>query len=203
MGARAEVDYHARVSRPLVLLSGFGAFERVRRNPSGALARALAARPPRAWRVADVVLPVSFARAPEAWDRRYRALRRPALLLALGVSKEESFRLERFGRPRLRRVARPDVDGALPALHSRHGPALETELELGRLARALRARGLGPLRVSRSCGGYVCERIYHHVLARGQEAGIPALFLHVPPLARVPLERQEAFVRALLEELAT
>ena len=191
------------VSRPLVLLSGFGVFERVQRNPSGLLARALAARPPHGWRVAAALLPVSFARAPETWERRFRGLARPALLLSMGVSKEASFRLERFGRPRLKPVARPDVDGELPVAHSRSGPVLESPLDLVGLARALRARGLGPVRVSRSCGGYVCERICHHVLERGQEAGIPALFLHVPPLAHVPLARQERFVRALLEELAS
>lgn len=201
---RAARDYHARVALPLVLLSGFEAFERVQRNPSGALARALAARPPRGWRVAGVVLPVSFARAPHAWDRRHEALTgRPALLLAMGVSKEASFRLERLGRPRLRHVARPDVDGELPARHSRRGPALATSLDLARLARALRRRGLGPLRVSRSAGGYVCERLYHHVLVRGGRAGIPALFLHVPPLARVPLAVQLDFLRALLDELGS
>jgi len=191
------------MTRPLVLLSGFGAFERVQSNPSGALVRALVVRPPVGWRVAGVELPVSFARAPRAWDRRRAGLRRaPQLLLALGVSKERSFRLERFGRPRLRRVPRPDVDGESAALHSRPGPALESPLELAPLARALRAHGLGPLRVSRSCGGYVCERIYHHVLVRGREQRIPALFLHVPPLAHVPLRQQLAFVRALLAELA-
>jgi len=160
------------------------------------------ARPPRAWRVAGVVLPVSFARAPREWDRRFRRLSAaPTLLLALGVSKEASFRLERTGRPHLRRVARPDVDGDLPAIHSGSGPALATSLDLARLARSLRRRGLGPVRVSRSCGGYVCERIYHHVLARGRAAGIPALFLHVPPLAHVPLTQQKRFLRGLLEEL--
>ena len=190
------------MSRPLVLLSGFGAFERVRANPSGALVRALAARPPAGWRVAGVELPVSFARAPRVWDRRRSALRgRPELFLALGVSKEGTFRLERFGRPGLKRVARPDVDGELAAAHSRPGPALETPLDLGAVARALRLRGLGPLRISRSCGGYVCERIYHHVLVRGRAQRVPALFLHVPPLAHVPLRRQERFLRALLEEL--
>lgn len=184
-------------------MSGFGAFERVRSNPSGALVRALSARPPEDWRVAAVELPVSFARAPQAWDRRRASLRRaPDLLLALGVSKERAFRLERFGRPRLRRVARPDVDGELPARHSRPGAALETPLDLRRLARALRRRALGPLRVSRSCGGYVCERIYHHVLVRGREEGIPALFLHVPPREQVPVAAQERFLRALLAELA-
>jgi hypothetical protein len=40
------------------------------------------------------------------------------------------------------------------------------------------------------------------VLERGVERGVPALFLHVPPLERVPLARQVPVVRALLVELA-
>jgi len=189
---------------PLVLVSGFGAFERVGANPSAAIARALGRRPPRGWRVAAVELPVSFARAPQAWDAFRRGLRgRPALFLALGVSKEASLRLERLGRPRLKAVRRADVDGDLPRAHSRRGPALETPLDLGRLARALRARGAGPVRVrvSSSAGGYVCERIYHHVLVRAREEGLPALFVHVPPLRRVPLATQVRLLRCVLDEL--
>lgn len=187
---------------PLLLVSGFGAFERVSSNPSAALARDLARRPPPGWRVAAVELPVSFARAPATWDAFRKSLRgRPALFLALGVSKEAPFRLERYGRPRLKLVARPDVDGALPRKFSRSGPTEETTLDLTRLVRALRSRSGPGVRVSRTAGGYVCERISHHILRRAREEGVAGLFLHVPPERFVPLARQARFVRRLLAEL--
>ena len=192
----------SRMLPPLVLVSGFGAFERVSANPSAALARTLARRPPPGWRVAAVELPVSFARAPEAWDTFRRSLRgRPALFLALGVSKEASFRLERFGRPRLKIVRRPDVDGGLPRQFSRPGPTLECMLDLQRLLEALPRESGVRARVSRSAGGYVCERMCHHVLARGREEGVPALFLHVPPARFVPVGTQIRVVRGWLSAL--
>lgn len=187
------------VLRPLVLVSGFGAFERVSKNPSLALARALARRPPAGLRVEAVELPVSFARAPAVWDRFRRSVRRrPVLFLALGVSKEAPFRLERFGRPRLKHVRRPDVDGALARQFSRSGPALECPLDLRRLVQDLPREPGVRVRASRSAGGYVCERMCHHVLARGREEGLPALFLHVPPARFVPLETQVRVVRGWL-----
>src|SRR5262245_28021609 len=164
-----------------MLASGFGAFEQVQRNASGEVALALAARPPRGWRVRSGVLPVSFRRAPDAWDELRTGLgaERPAFLLALGVHKEPGFRIELRARPRVLRADRPDVDGAVtPA----DGPELATSLPVGRRARELselESLGAGRVWVSRDRGGYVCERIYHHVLGRSLELGVPALFVHV------------------------
>jgi pyrrolidone-carboxylate peptidase len=185
-----------------VLVSGFGAFERVIENPSWAIARALQRRPPPGLKVEAVELPVSFARAPAVWDRFRRSLRRrPAFFLALGVSKEAPFRLERFGQPRLKHVRRPDVDGGLPRQFSRRGPGLECVLDLARLAHDLPCEPGVRVRVSRTAGGYVCERMSHHVLARGRKEHVPALFLHVPPLRCVPLETQIRIVRRWLTVL--
>lgn len=188
----------------LVLVSGFGPFERVGLNPSGEIAQALAASPPSGARVRAAVLPVSFARAPEAWDAHlselFRAGERPALCLALGVAKRRGFRLERFARPELKLVARVDVDGRTASEFTGSGPRLESGLDLARLLAALRRRGVANARVSRTAGGYVCERIYHHVLTRARERGLVGLFVHVPPLSFTPLERQIEVVGWALEE---
>src|SRR5262245_60480614 len=117
----------------LVCVSGFGPFESFEVNPSGALAQSLEADPPRGIRVSSAVLPVSFARAPAAFDQAFAA-ERPALFLGLGVaSRETGFRLERRAGPRLKRVRRPDVDGRLPSEFSAEGPLLESGLDLARL----------------------------------------------------------------------
>src|SRR5262245_41892924 len=102
------------VSASLVLVSGFGPFEAVGINPSGEIACALAADPPPRTRVRSAVLPVSFARAPEAWDAELARLgggEQPVLFLGLGVAKRAGFRLERFASPALKLVPRVDVDG--------------------------------------------------------------------------------------------
>ena len=194
-----------RTSREsLVFVSGFGPFEKVGVNPSGEIAHALAASPPAGTSVRAVVLPVSFARAPEAWDAAFAGLvghgRRPDLVLALGVAKRAGFRLERFARPELKLVPRVDVDGRSAREFTREGPRLETGLDLARLHEALRRRGVVDARVSRTAGGYVCERTYHHVLTRAGEHGLAGLFVHVPPLRFTALERQVQVVGWVLEE---
>ena len=187
--------------RPLVLVSGFGPFEAFERNPSSQLARALLAQPPRGVRIRSVVLPVSFARASQAWDEHFAGRGTPALCVGLGVaSRRRVIALERFAGPRLRRIVRPDVDGRSARAFSRAGPRLESALDLPRLLARVRARGAARLRVSKSAGGYVCEHLYHHLLERAQTRGIPGLFVHVLPAARLPLERQLEVLRWLIEE---
>jgi pyrrolidone-carboxylate peptidase len=191
-------------SETLVLVSGFGPFEKVGTNPSGEIARALADSPPAGVRVRAAVLPVSFARAPEEWDAALAELvrqgERPGLVLSLGVAKRPGFRLERFAKPELKHVPRVDVDGMSAHEFSRPGPPLESGLDLARLLEALRRRGVEDVRISRTAGGYVCERIYHHVLTRARQHGVAGLFVHVPPLRFAALERQVQVVRWVLEE---
>lgn len=191
----------ARRAKPLVLVSGFGPFERVERNPSGEIARALAADPPPGMRVVARVLPASFARGPRGWDALLACSGRPALCLALGVAKRPGFRLERWASPRLKLVARVDVDGRTAHAYSRGGARLATGLPLAAIRAALRRRGVERVRVSHSAGGYVCERVYHHLLRRAGERDLPALFVHVPPLRFTPLARQVRVVRWILAEL--
>lgn len=184
-----------------MLVSGFGPFEAFDENPSGQVAEALAAAPPPGVRVRAAVLPVSFERAPKGWDELLLGQDAPALLLGLGVARRAGFRLERRGGPRLKAVPRPDVDGRSAGDFSHAGPVLETSLDLARLLDGLRRRGVADARISRTAGGYVCERIYHHVLVRARERGVPGLFVHVPPVRFAPLARQIQVVSWVLEEL--
>ena len=194
----------ARMHRPLVLVTGFGSFEQVEDNPSGAVARRLEEDPPSGIDVRARVLPVSFMRAPEAWDELCSGLgRTPDFLLGLGVQPNAGFRLERRARaglnPASSTPARPDVDGvcavdaALPT-----GPDFECELDLDALAAHLTSDGTEAC-VSDDAGGYVCERIYHHLLSRARSLAKPGLFLHVPPFACAGLEQQTRVAKRLLE----
>jgi pyroglutamyl-peptidase len=189
----------------LVLVTGFGPFEAFERNPSGALAEELGAAPPPGLRTRTAVLPVSFARAPQAFDALLGPLlargEPPALLLGLGVARRAGFRLERYGGPRLKCVPRPDVDGRTAAEYHAEGPRLATELDVRALAARLCERGVDDVRVSHTAGGYVCERLYHHLLGRAAELSRPGLFVHVPPERFAPLARQRQVLDWLLEEL--
>jgi len=82
---------------------------------------------------------------------------------------------------------------ALPA-----GEDLESGLDLDALVEGLVREGIADVRVSEDAGGYVCERFYHHLLACGDRLGCPAVFVHVPLLEIVDLERQCEVVRRLV-----
>lgn len=189
---------------PLFLITGFGSFESVSRNPSGALARELDGDPG----VVGVELPVSFRGSAAAFDEALATLApgRPDFLLAMGVHPGAGFRLERRAGAALA-VGRTDNDGETGDVVSgaMGGGAgdLATDLDLPALAAELGDLGVGQVKISEDAGGYVCERIYRHALVRGEELGCPALFLHVPPLKQVPLESQAILARALLESLRT
>jgi pyroglutamyl-peptidase len=187
----------SRVSDPLVLVTGFGPFEKVRTNPSRAIAAALASEPPAGVRIESAELPVSFTGAPLAVARfvaRY-ARRRPALLLGLGVQRDGYFRLETRARGRYT-TARIDNDGlAGAALGASVGRMLRTSADVRSLARLLRECGAGDVRISNDAGGYVCERTYHALLTAGEEHEIETVFLHVPPARFVRTPRQTRLVR--------
>jgi pyrrolidone-carboxylate peptidase len=191
------------VRKPFLAVSGFGAFEDIARNPSGEVARSLASDPPQGMEVAAVVLPVSFAGSVRVLDDFLATLapKRPDLLLGLGVHSGPGFRLERRARGRFTDDVRPDSDGAV-ARGSFVPEAREraTLLDLERLRAALER--IGPTWISEDAGGYVCDRTYQHILWRAEEWGSDALFLHVPALEELPLERQELGVRALVERWA-
>jgi len=188
---------------PLLLLTGFGSFEDVDRNPSGLLAKAFGERAPEGLDVFGIELPVTFHGSALELDRALAGLapRVPHAILALGVHPGSGFRLERRARAVLG-TGRPDVAGVHGAeVDLGGGHDLATSLDLEPLAAALRRAGAGSVVLSEDAGGYVCERIYRHVLERGRQLGVPALFLHVPPLASSPFERQHAVLRELLLEV--
>ena len=185
---------------PLVLITGFGPFEEVRENPSGALALRLEAQPPPGLRVRSSVLPVSFARGPEAFGAVLGSLgERPALILGLGVHKEPGYRIELRARARLDKPERGDVDG-VPAAEVRTppGPDLRTPLE-ERLEDF--AAGRDAWRLSEEAGEYVCERVYRVQLEESQRLGCPALFVHVPSYEYADLGEQAREFDTLLAEL--
>ncbi len=189
---------------PLVLVTGFGPYEEVTSNPSGAIAAALCDRPPAGVRVVGGELPVSFVRSAQALDELLEACPRPPdVLLALGLKKRgDGFDLESRARPGLD-PSRADNDGSAgDVLDLSERGELATSLDLARLSSVLVAAGAPRVAVSRDAGGYVCERIYHHVLSRAEDLGAAGLFLHVPPESVFPIASQVEAVRALVAALA-
>lgn len=162
-----------------LLVTGFGPFDDVVFNPSGAIARALAEAPPDGWRVTQALLPVTFEGAPPAIDEALSSMDAPLdLVLGLGVHRGRSFRLER--RARLQ------------------SGEFVTRVDLQAQALALISAGAGAVMISNDAGNYVCERAYHQQLLRSDEFCTNALFLHVPPEHTMSHTRQTTIIRAWL-----
>ena len=185
-----------------ILLTGFGPFPGVEHNPSGAVARALAARQGvPGVRLCGAVLDTSYARAP-AQLQQALDLQRPWAVLSLGVAPGDQLRLEGVAR-NLDSARGPDVDGVVRAgLPIRPGGAstLTSRLPLGAFAHALAAGGWAA-RPSEDAGGYLCNHLFYELLCR--HPGGPAGFVHVPALGPGwDLARLEAATGALLQVLA-
>ena len=186
------------MTRRKALITGFGAFEKVERNPSGELALRLHGThdPQGLVEWVGIELPVSFRRAPGEL-RRAIETHRPDLVLATGVHKEDGFRVERQARAALR-PGRADVDG-VRAEELEGGPVgtdLSSTFDVERLVSALSE---GPVAgfASSDAGGYVCECVYRAAL----ETDVPAVFLHVPPLELQDIETQLRAIVPFMDEL--
>ena len=148
-------------------------------------------------------LPVTFAGSPGALGEHVAAQATQGLdlLLSMGVHPDAGFRLERRARaaPSSDKPDQAGASGAAAGLRFADR-ARATTLDLEQLAAGLAelTADLGGLRLSEDAGGYVCDWTYQHLLQHGERLGVPALFLHVPPLERVPLDEQRRVVEGLL-----
>ncbi len=186
---------------PLLIVTGFGPFEDVVDNPTARLALELERRPPEGLQVHAGVLPVSFERAPDAWDEVLaRGPRPPRALLSLGVQKEPDFRIERRARVGTDGQRTDNDGGVARGARYRVPRDLENDLDLEPLLEAMRAAG-ARAQESGDAGGYLCERIHHRVLAESQARGIPGIFLHTPPEEAFSFEFQFPILQALAARL--
>lgn len=136
-----------------ILVTGFGSFPGVERNPTEALALALDGLVLGSVAVTSLVLPVSYRRGPAAAVAA--ALERGAdLVVGFGVSRRAQIEVER--RALLVREGRPDIDGETAT--GLDGPdEIFATLDAARLAELLSA-GL-----SDDAGRYVCNAWLYEV----------------------------------------
>ncbi|WP_374576067.1 hypothetical protein [Phenylobacterium sp.] len=169
------------MSRPRLLVCGFGAFPAAPRNPAGEAVEALARS---GW--APAAADVDFLTVPVAWRGAVEAVHERRLaaaydgVLVVGVAVEaDGFRVETLGR-NLAAPGRPDHLGELwpAATISADAPAtLAVTAPWAAMLEALQAAGL-PARASDHAGEYLCNFMLFRLLL---EAAAPAAgFLHVP-----------------------
>lgn len=163
------------------LVTGFGPFPRMPRNPSAGVARAVAASPRLRLAGLDAtafVLTTAYAALAPELDPLLA--QEPDIVLMIGVAgRSEKVRVETRASAR-RSTLFPDALGELPhrpraGAKARSGAARRTRVNAGFALRCLRLRGL-PARLSRDAGRYLCNAAYFRALSRPG----PTLFLHIP-----------------------
>lgn len=166
------------MGRPALLVTGFGPFPTMPRNPSATLATRVATSP--RWRVLGVdargrVLTTAYAAIGAELDPALRA--GPDALVMIGVAgRSHLVRFETRATSR-RSVLFPDAAGETAELAAAASPATarRTTVPTAAALVILRRHGV-PARASRDAGRYLCNASYFHALGR-----MPgAVFVHIP-----------------------
>lgn len=160
-----------------LLVTGFGPFPGMPRNPSAALARRVAASP--RWRVLGVEVEcriLATAYSALATELDPALAEGPDAVLLIGVAgRSKRIRVERRATNR-RSTLFPDVTGETAvALASGRTAERRSRIAPIKLLRLLCGHSL-PAYISRDAGRYLCNAAYYRALALPR----PVLFIHVP-----------------------
>ena len=166
-----------------LLVTGFGPFPGIPRNPSAALVRRLARHRglQRAGiSVVPLLIPTEYAAAarlvPEALQKA-----KPEAILMFGVAgRQRHLSLETRAVNRVS-ILHPDAAGIRSAgltLMARGAPVLRARAPVPALQGAAERAGVRT-RLSRDAGRYLCNAAYYRMLAETR-ADQPCLFVHIP-----------------------
>ncbi len=161
-----------------ILITGFGPYPGVPRNPSLALIEALARR----FGFETAELPVEYHTVDTALQRALEE-HAPGALLMTGLRPcGHCLNLERVAL-NLDDADKPDNAGVLrngEAIDPQGPPAYISPLPLGKWCELFIEAGV-PAKISNHAGAYICNRVYYHAQtwARIGKAR-PTLFLHLP-----------------------
>ena len=196
--------------KPLVIVTGFGAFPGVLNNPAELVVRTLETEG----------LGEGVAAQFEVLDTAYGSVsrriadllaQRPAVLVMVGYSRHATaLRLERRAT-NLRSVEHADEHGFQPNAPPAREVALDNlGIDFAKLVVALEGRGI-PAELSEDAGDYVCNHCYFEALGAIIGIGLMtrAVFVHIPALDAnsggagvMPLDRIVEGVRVIARELA-
>lgn len=169
---------------PSALITGFGPFPGVPRNPSGELMRQLAHAPRwrrLGWEVDDILFPTGYSIVSRMIDETARTETPPTFVVMLGVAARAKWlRIELRAKNRVS-IHHRDASGSRPAAFR-----LEAAREVTRFGRhigaplvaTLRDSGV-PARPSRDTGRYVCNAAYWHMLG-AMPKSTEVVFVHIP-----------------------
>ena len=173
-----------------LLVTGFGPFPGVHRNPSGQIALALG-RSARLKRLGVSVsahqLVVTYAALPDLVTLIKRE--KPDAIMMFGIAaRSKQPRLEKRGENRTRPLS-VDASGQRPSSRTldERAPLMRTvRVPLEPLRLAIARQGFRPT-LSNNAGAYLCNAVLFTAL--GERPQAPSIFVHVPKLSRDGIKR--------------
>ena len=165
-----------------VLVTGFEPYWDYPENSSWAVAEKVAACGVSGVEIVAVQMPVSFTRVADALRMAVDRCN-PDVILMLGQSGgSDRVKLERVAL-NLMDARQADNDGSIPneePIYSDTSAALFTNVPIKSLRCSIEQQGVA-VKISNSCGLYVCNRIYYEALKMcGEKPSMQALFVHLP-----------------------
>lgn len=166
-----------------LLVTGFGAFPGVRRNPTLALLAALDRRRPRFARLGIALelhaLPVAYARLAPTLTQIIGETKPDAILHFGLASRRKRITVERFARNRAN-ILHPDADGMRAngfTLHKNGPDRFAARAPIPHIISAWDRAGIAG-NISRDAGDYLCNACFYQSLANADAEAIG--FIHIP-----------------------
>lgn len=165
-----------------ILITGFEPFGSNNENSSWVVANKVATQNTFGIDIALELMPVSF-RSVAKTLRTAVTRHNPDLLIMLGqAGSSDKVRLERIAI-NMMDARNADNDGFIPdeePINTETPVALFTNTDIKQLYNAIVERSI-PVKISNSCGLYVCNRIYYEALMLCNEINkMKAIFVHLP-----------------------
>lgn len=195
-----------------VLLTGFEPYWDYPENSSWAVAEKVTACGILGGNVVAEQMPVSFERVATAL-RKSVDMHHPDLIIMLGQSGgSDKVKLERVAL-NMMDSKQPDNDGYTPneeTINIETPAALFTNTLIKSLRAAIEEQDIS-VKISNSCGLYVCNRLYYEALMLCKEYHMKAIFVHLPfyegqPSAKpnkpsMPLNDMVKAIQTIIEKL--
>lgn len=196
-----------------ILITGFEPFGSNNENSSWVVANKVATQNTFGIDIALELMPVSF-RSVAKKLRTAVTRHNPDLLIMLGqAGSSDKVRLERIAI-NMMDARNADNDGFIPdeePINTETPVALFTNTDIKQLYNAIVEQSI-PVKISNSCGLYVCNRIYYEALMLCNEINkMKAIFVHLPLYDgqrdanenqhKLPLDKMEKAINVIINKL--
>lgn len=196
-----------------ILITGFEPFGSNDENSSWVVANKVATQNTFGIDIALELMPVSF-RSVAKTLRTAVTRHNPDLLIMLGqAGSSDKVRLERIAI-NMMDARNADNDGFIPdeePINTETPVALFTNTDIKQLYNAIVEQSI-PVKISNSCGLYVCNRIYYEALMLCNEINkMKAIFVHLPLYDgqrdanenqhKLPLDKMEKAINVIINKL--